>query len=471
MEQKESPIGFAPKAEIALIAILGLSLPFTDFPFFVWRHFGVDLSHVAGGLLILVAAGGLVLWRRPWPPLSLTSCSVALLLVSLIPYAAHRFPGFDSGSFWRTYLHLGFMLAVFLAIGSSPVSWLGVRWILIVLVLEAVIVGSYGIWQTVAFSQGWPTGVEFLNRLAWHGPLRGQYGPLWRATATFGEPKWLSIYLLPSVCYAYALLLQSFREGQLRLLASWMLALFIIVAAIVLTISPGGIPAMVALLIVLLIHFVSGLRRRSRHIVLLASLFTAIAAVAVVAFSLGSLSRLLQNRAAAELGSFSGRVAPGSPYTSGFIYVRNFQYALALFRESPWFGVGVGQFAAIGRVQGRQLGFSPSVNTDGPWIGFGGILADWGLAGAILSVLLLASILRMNWKVTGGHGGSSRALPALLIFAVLLTEVYSGFYIHLWTWFPLGLAALSARVLTDSDAIRTGAPAPEDWPAVTRYGL
>jgi hypothetical protein len=77
------------------------------------------------------------------------------------------------------------------------------------------------------------------------------------------------------------------------------------------------------------------------------------------------------------------------------------------------------------------------------------MLADWGLSGVILVVLLLASILRMNWSVPGGHDRSSRALPALLIFAVLLKEAYSGFYLHLWTWFPLGLAALSARSLSD----------------------
>lgn len=459
LQREESPTRAASKAEVALITVLGLSLPFADFPFFVWRDFGVDLSHLAGGALILVAVLGIALRRRPRPPLSLALCSVALLLVPLVPYATHRLPGFDSGSFWRTYLHLGFRLAVFLAIASCSVSWLRVRWILVVLVVEALIVALYGIWQTVAFAHQWPTGIEFLNRLAWHA-LRGQYGAVWRATATFEEPKWLSIYLLPAVCYAYALVLQAFRDRHFRVLASWVLALSIIAAAAIPTASLGGIPAMAALMTVLVIHFMSGLQRRQRYVVSLVTVFTAIAAAVVLAFSLGSLSRLLQNRVTAEVGNVSGRVASGSAYTSGYIYVQNFQYALALFRESPWFGVGVGQFAAVGRVRGQQLGFSPAVNWEGPWIGFGGILAEWGLAGTIMLAWLLGLICRVDRKAANCPHYSYGVLAATLVFAVLLKETYSGFYINLWTWFPLGLAALSARVLVDFDTIRTGTPAP-----------
>jgi hypothetical protein len=36
-------------------------------------------------------------------------------------------------------------------------------------------------------------------------------------------------------------------------------------------------------------------------------------------------------------------------------------------------------------------------------------------------------------------------MPALLVAAVLLKETSAGFYVHLWTWFPLGIAALAAR--------------------------
>jgi hypothetical protein len=454
-QREESPIGVASETEVALTTVLGLSLPFADFPLVVWRNFGVDLSHLAGGALILVAVLGIALRRRPMPPLSLALCSIALLLVPLVPYATHRLPGFDSGSFWRTYLHLGFMLAVFLSIASCSVSWLRMRWILAVLVVEALIVALYGIWQTVAFVHRWPTGIEFLNRHAWHA-LRGDYGTVWRATATFEEPKWLSIYLLPAVCYAYALVLEAFRDRHFRVLASWALALSIIAAAAIPTASLGGIPAMAVLMTVLAIHFMSGLHGRKRYVVSLVTAFTAIAAAVVLAFLLGSLSRVLQNRVTAEVDNVSGRVVRGSLYASGHSYVQNFQYALALFRASPLFGVGVGQFAAVGRVRGQQLGFSPAVNGDGPWNGFGGILAEMGLAGALILVLLLGLIWRVDRKAGSCRGNSYGVLPGSLILAVLLKEIYSGFYINLWTWFPLGLAALSARVLADSDTIREG---------------
>jgi hypothetical protein len=462
-QREESPIGVASETEVALTTVLGLSLPFADFPLVVWRKFGVDLSHLAGGALILVAVLGMARRRRPMPPLSLALCSIALLLVPLVPYATHRLPGFDSGSFWRTYLHLGFMLAVFLAIPSCSVSWFRMRWILAVLVVEALIVALYGIWQTVAFVHRWPTGIEFLNRHAWHA-LRGDYGTVWRATATFEEPKWLSIYLLPAVCYAYALVLEAFRDRHFRVLASWSLALAIIAAAAIPTASLGGIPAMAVLMTVLVIHFMSGLQGRKRYVVSLVTAFSAIAAAVALTFSLGSLSRLLQNRATAEVGNVSGRVASGSEFTSGYIYARNFRYALALFRESPWFGVGVGQFAAVGKVRGQQLGFSPAVNADGPSIGFGGILAEWGLAGALILAWLLGLIYQGNRKTWGWPGHSSGVLAASLIFAVLLKEIYSGFYINLWTWFPLGLAAFAARISVDSGTIGAGGAdaAPED---------
>jgi hypothetical protein len=421
----------------------------------VLRSFGVDFSHLVGGALILVAVLRIALRRRPAPPLSVTFYSVALLLVPLVPYAIHRLPGFDSGSFWRTYLHLGFMLAVFLAIASCQASRLQVRWILVVLVVEAVAVALYGAWQTVAFAYRWPTGIEFLNRHAWHA-LRGDYGTVWRATATFEEPKWLSIYLLPAICYAYALALEAFREGHFRALVWWSLALSILAAAVIPTASLGGIPAVAFLITVLVIHFMSGLQRRKRGVVSLAAVFIAISAAVVLSFSLGSLSRLVRTRAIAELDSSTGVIAPESAYASGYRYVQNLRYSLALFRASPWVGVGVGQFAAIGKVHGPRLGFSPDVSRDGPWIGLGGILAEWGLVGSLAFACLLGVICRAGRERLSRPAKPYGVLAASLILAVLLKEVYSGFYINLWTWFPLGLAALAARVAVDADTIRAG---------------
>jgi hypothetical protein len=430
------------RLESALILILGLSLPFTDFPLFALAGFEIDLAHVFGGLLLLVAAAGAILNLRPRPAISLELGPVALLLVPLMPYAFHRLPGFSVEQFWRTLLHLAFMLAVFLAIGSARPSPVRFRRLLFVLAGEAILLSLYGIWQTVAFSQGWPTGIDFLNRFAARD-LRGESGGAWRSTATFEEPKWLAIYLLTSLVYAYGLAVLALREGRSRAKNLWLAAMLLICAGVVATESLGEIPVMAILLLAAFVHLLVLLRGKAKRTLALAAMAVALLGLAASALlSHSSLFELFRVRVAAELTVPDTADPQGAP---SWAYRENLRYAILIFRESPWFGIGVGQFAPVGGIRGRDLGISPELTRDGPWIGLGGLLAEFGLIGVAALALLLVAVLKPRGAEARAGPNPYGAMPALLVAAVLLKETSAGFYVHLWTWFPLGIAALAAR--------------------------
>ena len=163
-----------------------------------------------------------------------------------VPLLSGRLPGFDVLHFWKTWLHLAFLVALFLALASAAVSREELYSTLSALSLEAVAIALYGAWQTFAFSKGWPTGIESLNRLAAEH-ARGEYGGAYRATAVFAEPKWLGIYLLAPVGYACALALEAGRAGRVRARNLWLLAAAVISAGVLPTESLGVIPAMALL--------------------------------------------------------------------------------------------------------------------------------------------------------------------------------------------------------------------------------
>lgn len=446
------------RLESALVLILGLSLPFTDFPLFGMAGLGIDLSHIFGGLLLLVTAAGAILDLRPRPEVSLALGPIALLLVPLMPYVFHRLPGFSVTQFWRTLLHLAFTLAVFLAIGSSRLSPVRFRRLLFVLAGEAILLSLYGLWQTVAFSHGWPTGIGLLNRFAAR-ELRGEAGGAWRSTATFEEPKWLAIYLLTSLGYAYGLAVLALQEGRSRARNGWLVAMLLICTGVVATGSLGEIPVMAILLLAAFVHLLVLLRGKARRTLALCGLgFVMLVLATSALLSHSALFELFRTRVAAELTSPDTADPQRAP---SWAYRENLRYAVRIFRESPWFGIGVGQFAPVGRIRGRALGFSPELTRDGPWIGIGGLLAEFGLIGVAALALLLLSIL---WRRGGGTRAGPNpygAMPALLVAAVLLKETSAGFYVHLWTWFPLGIAALAARGQRPEESPQSSDAGPE----------
>ena len=437
--------GGASAVQVLLIALLGLSLPFSNFPFFVWRGFGVDLSHVTGGALVVASS---IRWIRHRFPGNLTALllpGVLLAAILVVPAAVVRLPGFDPGKFWRSALHLAFFLAVFVAIAYSGLRREQLSRLFVLLGLEAVAIAGYGLFQAIALPNHWPAGIEFLNHFA-RTPLRAQ-GIVWRATGTFEEPKWLTIYLLPGIVFLYRCALASWRSGKAGAAAGWFLAIAIVDAAVVATASLGGIPAAAIVTGACLVDFFRRVRARRARWLLATSCALLVICIAVFLQTQSGFARFLGNRVASERGE-TIHAEYAADYPTGYRYVSNFRYAVSILRESPLVGMGLGEFGSVGRVRGVELGFPTELTRDGPWIGLGGLPAEVGLLGTAALVWLL-------YRVFGGRALLRRAAaPArrddqvaavLLVLAVLLKEVYSGFYVNFFTWFPLGIAAALVR--------------------------
>jgi hypothetical protein len=441
----EAPGAGGFSLELLLIGLLGLSLPFSNFPFFVWRGFGVDLSHVTGGALVVHGLLRLISGRFDRGARAVLLPGAVVAVVVVVPLAAIRLRGFEPRAFGRTALHFAFFLAVFLAIAFSRLTHERVLRLLAILGVEAALVAGYGLFQAIALPKHWPAGVEFLNRFA-RTPLRAQ-GLVWRATATFEEPKWLTIFLLPGIVYLYRVALANYRRGKPVALAACIVGIGLVDAGVVATGSLGGIPAAVVLTGACVLDFLLRTRATRAQWLLAAGCGLLLAVAVVFALNRSSFARYLSNRVASERGQ-TVTAEYAAEYPSGYRYVQNFRYAVSVFRESPLVGIGLGQFGPVGAVRGVELGFPTELTRDGPWIGLGGLLAEIGVLGTGALVWLL-------FRALGGHALVAPARsPAvrddqisawLVVLAVLLKEVYSGFYVHFWTWFPLGIAACLVR--------------------------
>lgn len=431
-------------AEFGLLTALGLALPFGNFPLAVWRGFGVDSSHVLGGALVLVAAVRWMLGRRVFRPPPGMIWGGVLLVIPLLVFLFWRQPGFSAAAFWRTYLHLGFWLAVFVTISSCALPERLFARVLGLLASEGLILGLYGAWQTVASARGWPTGVALLNRLA-RQPLRGGLDPkVWRATAIFEEPKWLAIFLSFSVAYAYALAVRARARRSWIPMVSWLVAILATAFSTIFTASVGGIAAIAIMLAAMAIHFVATLRTCRA----LASVLCACVAGAALVWiwtSRGGAANLFRIRIDAVMENIPGGRGFGASYTSAWRYERNARYAMRVFAEAPLLGIGVGQFAPVGGVRGPALGYSAR-DTHDAWVGWTAWLAETGLAGAAMLALLLVAILRRSMRVYRPAQNPYTVLTWFLVLAIFAKEGHSAFYVTFWTWCPLGFAALSALI-------------------------
>jgi hypothetical protein len=433
--------------EFALLTALGLALPFGNFPLVVWRRFGVDSAHLLAGALVLAAA---VRWirgeREPRRPPGVIWCA-ALLVIPLLVYSFRRLPGFSAAAFWRTYLHLAFWLLVFLVISSRALSERQFSRMLALLASEGLILGLYGAWQTVAFSRGWPTGVALLNHFA-RRPLRGGLDlGVWRATATFEEPKWLAIFLSYTAVFSYALAIRSRARCSAIAAAGWLAALLAIALCAVFTVSVGGIAGMAILLAAMAVHFVATLRNR-RALALALCAGVMLAGLVWIWTAGEGARKLLRVRVEAAMENLPWQSGPGASYTSGWRYERNARYAMKMIGEAPLLGIGTGQFAPVGAVRGPALGFSPRDTRDA-WVGWIAWTAEMGLAGAAILAALLVAIARRSARVVRPALNPYAVLAWFLILAVVAKEGYSAFYMTFWTWYPLGLAALSALIAGD----------------------
>jgi hypothetical protein len=398
-------------------------------------HFPLDVPHVVAGVFLLTAAAGAIRNRRALPSGALARAAAAFCVVPLLALVFPHLAGFSYGAFWRSYAHLVFLVLVFLAIGSCQAGDLFpaiLRTVAVAGLANAVL----GLWQAFAVPRGLPTGIALANRFV-YANLRGSYLPIWRATALFEEPRWLAMYLLFACCYCFALARRCLEEGRRRCAAGWLLALLVVAGGVVATGSLGGIPALIVLFLAL---SVSLLKTMPRHRGL-ASLALAAVLLAGVAFASRSNEGIL-SWFRFRLRTEAVTPLANTPLTRGFssagLYVDNARYALAVWSRSPLFGIGPGQFAPVASVTGKELGFRPEATRDGPWVGWAGFLAEYGLAGAGIAAILGVLLCRP----ARGPGGD-QTLACLLVLVVLLTETFSGFYVQFWTWFPLGIAALS----------------------------
>jgi hypothetical protein len=417
------------RLEGALILVLGLALPFADFPLFSIGRFGLDVAHIAAGLLVLVAAAAVLRGEREGPPFRVGLAALLLLAAPLVPLLLHRLPGFSMGHLARSWMHLAFVIGVFLALFTVRLPRETLDRIFGTLALEAAALSLYGIWQVIAFARGWSAGIALLDRIALR-PLRGYYGGGWRATATLEEPKWLAIYLLAPLVYAAVRGLSAARAGRVRQGVFWVGVMAVLCCGALATGSLGVLPGVALLALALLLVVMRELPGRVRASLAAGLLVLAVGAGTLALRSGSRFSEMLRLRLAAE--RTYGLVTMSGPTSMpSWTYRENFRFALAIFREAPLFGIGPGQFGPVGAVRGVALGFPVSMTSDGPWIGFGGILAEYGLAGLGLFVFLLLSPLRRDVTAAG------------LCATVFWTTVSAGFYATLWTWFPLGLAAAS----------------------------
>jgi O-methyltransferase len=444
------------RAECWLLAALGVSLAVTNYPLFVWRRFPMGLAEIFGAVLVAIAGVGALRHRRSLPDGSLRWCVAGLLTVPMLALIFDRLPGFSFWSFVKSYLHFGFVLAVFLAVASAPITARQLQSLLRVMTLAGVVVALYGIWQAAAVARGWPSGIEFLSRIGFQ-ELRGGYGNLYRATSTLAEPRYLAIFLFPTMVYAFAL---AQADRALGRGLGWLAALIPMVLAVGLTGSFGGIPSMI-LLFVAMIVVATGSRGRSGRWRLVGVLAAVLIAGTLLVLTESPIGRWLKMRWNVE----QSLSAEALPVTQGFstrgVYLWNARYALAVFRERPVFGIGPGQLAQVGRVEGSRLGFSENVSQNRSWVGVAGFPAEFGAVGLLLLGVLLA---RVVWpgsrRAESGEADFPKpSMAVLLLLAVLLKETYSGFYIHLWSWFPLGIAALSSGLAAPASPGRVR-PAP-----------
>lgn len=426
-----------------MVALVGLSLPFENYHFFRIARLPVDAAHLLGAALLTVTAMTMLRANRRRPDRWLLLTSALLLATPFLAYAAGHLPGFSPLRFWGTWLHLAFLLTIFLVVGTANVTAKEFRAVIAALAVERVGLALYGTWQAIAYPRGWPTGIGFLNQLM-ATPLRGAVGSAWRATAILQEPKWLAIELNFGLCYAAFLLLFSIDGGRPLTRKAWLVAILGLIAGVLATASLGGYLEMVllaALAGLLLRRFVYD--RRALLGRLLAGLATATVIIGAALLSRSPFAEMVRGRVRNEVTR--GEFALGPRSMPSWAYTENLRFGLRAFREAPAFGIGVGQFASVGAALGERWAVPAEMTKSGPWIGYGGILAEFGILGTCVLAALLFAVLRPA-LVSHHERDAYSALALLLVAAVVLKEASAGFYVHFWTWYPLGIAVLASRV-------------------------
>ncbi|MEP6769330.1 MAG: hypothetical protein ABJC61_11720 [Acidobacteriota bacterium] len=130
----------------------------------------------------------------------------------------------------------------------------------------------------------------------------------------------------------------------------WIAALIVMAAGILFTMSLGGIAALFVLVGGMAVAVHRMLTRRVRLFVI-AGLAVVVLLLGVYAgTSGGRVPRRVRERLRAELASPAESLySLTAPYFSRGFYLHNARYALLVTNNSPFVGIGVGQFAAVGK--------------------------------------------------------------------------------------------------------------------------
>lgn len=455
-DQSSSPA----RLEFWLVLFLGLSLPFAAFPIATWNGFAVDLPHIAAATLLLIAFVRYLRGERDLPERRLLLATAVLILLSMTGLVHLAYAGFQFGSFFKTGLHLVFMLLVFLAVGSVRTSWS--RSILAALAGLAILIALYGVYQAWAIPRGWHSGVGLLSRFAVR-PLRisGYVAGVYRATGPFEEPSWLANYLLDATVYTFFLGLDGPTR---RSRVGWSLATVFLFGGLLATGSLGGITTGAVLVLIFvglgIVRLEVSVTRKLAFVVLVASLALGV----LLGLRQTRFGKTLEERAvlaAGALGDDGVAQGPtpsdlGSMTLSGSAYFESARYSLCLWRAAPVFGVGLGQYHAA---RTRVLPCSRFPATD-PWTGMAWC-AETGLAGLIGLLGLLVAISAPSRRAPEAAAGL--VLARLLVLVFLLKQTHSGSYINLSSWYPLGIAAAarSTRLSRRAGAARVMTADPE----------
>jgi hypothetical protein len=441
--------------EYGLALSLGLSVPFSSYPLARVFGFPLDASHLLGAILIVFAAGGALSGSRSLPGGRVLVATALVSAAALSGLLRMNRPDFDAGQWAKSTLHLFFMLGVFLSLASLPDGPARLRRIVVWLAAEALLITAYGGYQLWALYHDWPTGIDFLNRfsirpLRVYGYVTIELGGYYRPTAIFEEPSWFANYLLDNAVLTYFLWLNPARGKRAFPHGLWGLGVLVMFGGIFSSASLGGLLTGTLLAVLIFVHALRHLSAARR----LRLLLTATAACLLLGLALTvwaghsnfvdglrrrvlmQASALLDVRTPEETADPNYFSTWGTLGQSSVDFVDSTLHSLDLLKKAPLFGVGLGQYppAPIPRwtgetALGRETGIA--------W------LAHTGIFGGIAFGLLLFSIVRSP-KTRSYRLLPFTTLATFFVVTFILKEAHTASYIHLSSWYPLGLAALAS---------------------------
>ena len=191
-----------------------------------------------------------------------------------------------------------------------------------------------------------------------------------------------------------------FRKRRKRWIA-WILALVLIAAAIVLNSSRSGI----AILVVGSAFWLSALTFRKRSRLALGVFFLFLLVIALVVFGEQTFQRF-------HLGDF------GSAGISSDLRWRIFQDTFRLIRDSPWSGIGFGNFESIFAVfRDASLSDPRALHPESDWLW---LWSEVGWPAVVLTILGIALLVSRVFPLAQGTNQRYRlaALIAALLFAI-----------------------------------------------------